>query len=248
MPATRASSWSRPTSSWCWPTRATPSRPRSSAPTPASSASTATSMSAGRRSSRRRRDVRRRLAIEAGFVSHADVAEDGPGDAERGVRAGRGVDRKLAPGQGAVGDRTRRRRRARSRTRRWSGCCRRSRPGVTEAELALQLEWDMRTHGAEALAFDVACLSGPRAALPHGSPGRARYAAARCCCSTSGRRSTAIARTRRGRCSWASRPRRPRDLPHRRRRPAVGHRRAWHTRLPRATGPTAARSTRSPVM
>ncbi len=45
------------------------------------------------------------------------------------------------------------------------------RPGVTEADLALQLEWDMRTHGAEALAFDVACLSGPRAALPHGSPG-----------------------------------------------------------------------------
>jgi Xaa-Pro aminopeptidase len=45
------------------------------------------------------------------------------------------------------------------------------RPGVTEADLALQLEWNMRTHGAEALAFDTACLSGPRAALPHGSPG-----------------------------------------------------------------------------
>jgi Xaa-Pro aminopeptidase len=45
------------------------------------------------------------------------------------------------------------------------------RPGVTEAELALELEWTMRTTGAEALAFDVACLSGPRAALPHGSPG-----------------------------------------------------------------------------
>ena len=29
----------------------------------------------------------------------------------------------------------------------------------------------MRTGGAEGLAFDVACLSGPRAALPHGSPG-----------------------------------------------------------------------------
>ena len=29
----------------------------------------------------------------------------------------------------------------------------------------------MRTGGAEALAFDVACLSGPEAALPHGSPG-----------------------------------------------------------------------------
>ncbi len=45
------------------------------------------------------------------------------------------------------------------------------RPGVSEAELALQLEWEMRTKGAEALAFDVACLAGPRAALPHGSPG-----------------------------------------------------------------------------
>ena len=44
-------------------------------------------------------------------------------------------------------------------------------PGMTEAELALRLEWEMRTNGAEALAFDVACLSGPRAALPHGSPG-----------------------------------------------------------------------------
>ena len=29
----------------------------------------------------------------------------------------------------------------------------------------------MRTGGAEALAFDVACLAGPEAALPHGSPG-----------------------------------------------------------------------------
>jgi Xaa-Pro aminopeptidase/Xaa-Pro dipeptidase len=44
-------------------------------------------------------------------------------------------------------------------------------PGVTEEELALQLEWEMRTNGAEALAFDVAVLAGPRAALPHGSPG-----------------------------------------------------------------------------
>lgn len=48
------------------------------------------------------------------------------------------------------------------------------RPGVTEKELALDLEWAMRTGGAEALAFDVACLSGPRAALPHGSPSERR--------------------------------------------------------------------------
>ncbi|HEY7024473.1 MAG TPA: Xaa-Pro peptidase family protein [Candidatus Limnocylindrales bacterium] len=45
------------------------------------------------------------------------------------------------------------------------------RPGMTEHEVALQLEFEMRTHGAEALAFDVAVLAGPNAALPHGSPG-----------------------------------------------------------------------------
>jgi Xaa-Pro aminopeptidase len=44
-------------------------------------------------------------------------------------------------------------------------------PGVTEHDLSLRLEWLMRTGGAEALAFDVACLAGPEAALPHGSPG-----------------------------------------------------------------------------
>jgi Xaa-Pro aminopeptidase len=45
------------------------------------------------------------------------------------------------------------------------------RPGRTERELALELEWGMRTAGAEALAFDVTVLAGPEAALPHGSPG-----------------------------------------------------------------------------
>ena len=45
------------------------------------------------------------------------------------------------------------------------------RSGVTEAALALDLEWRIRTGGAEALAFDVACLGGPEAALPHGAPG-----------------------------------------------------------------------------
>jgi Xaa-Pro aminopeptidase/Xaa-Pro dipeptidase len=51
------------------------------------------------------------------------------------------------------------------------------RAGVTERELALSLEWKMRTGGAEALAFDVACLAGPRAALPHGAPGDRAVAA-----------------------------------------------------------------------
>jgi Xaa-Pro aminopeptidase len=47
---------------------------------------------------------------------------------------------------------------------------RRIKPGVTERFLALALEWEMRSNGAEALAFGVACLAGPNAALPHGSP------------------------------------------------------------------------------
>jgi Xaa-Pro aminopeptidase len=44
-------------------------------------------------------------------------------------------------------------------------------PGVTEAQLAWRLEVLIRTGGADGLAFDVACLAGPEAALPHGSPG-----------------------------------------------------------------------------
>jgi len=47
---------------------------------------------------------------------------------------------------------------------------RRVRPGQTERELAMALEWEIRTGGADALAFGVACLAGSNAALPHGSP------------------------------------------------------------------------------
>jgi Xaa-Pro aminopeptidase len=47
---------------------------------------------------------------------------------------------------------------------------RRIKPGMCERELALALEWEMRTCGADALAFGIACLAGPNAALPHGSP------------------------------------------------------------------------------
>jgi Xaa-Pro aminopeptidase len=44
------------------------------------------------------------------------------------------------------------------------------RAGRTERDLALDLEWAIRTGGADGLAFDIACLSGPEAALPHGEP------------------------------------------------------------------------------
>jgi Xaa-Pro aminopeptidase len=47
------------------------------------------------------------------------------------------------------------------------------RPGAIERDLALDLEWRMRTGGADAIAFDPTCLVGPNAALPHGAPGDA---------------------------------------------------------------------------
>jgi Xaa-Pro aminopeptidase len=43
-------------------------------------------------------------------------------------------------------------------------------PGASERTLALDLEWRMRTGGADAIAFDPTCLVGANAALPHGSP------------------------------------------------------------------------------
>ena len=55
--------------------------------------------------------------------------------------------------------------------------CPQIRPGVTEAALAWRLETLIREGGAEALAFDVAALAGPQAALPHGSPGERRIRA-----------------------------------------------------------------------
>ena len=112
----------------------------------------------------------RRVGVEAGFVSHAtwqrlaeaapevdlvpiegwveaDRAVKEPAELERIAAACAVADRALATLLPEIG------------------------PDKTEAELALRLEWLMRTGGAEALAFEVACLAGPEAALPHGAPG-----------------------------------------------------------------------------
>jgi Xaa-Pro aminopeptidase len=111
----------------------------------------------------------RRVGMEAGFVSHAlwqrlaaatpdvelvtvegwieaDRATKEPAELERITRACAIADRALA------------------------ALLPRIKPGVTEVELALDLEWLMRSNGAEALSFDVACLGGSQAAMPHGSP------------------------------------------------------------------------------
>ncbi len=45
--------------------------------------------------------------------------------------------------------------------------CRILRPGMTERELAWEIESYMRTHGADKVAFDLIVASGPNSALPH---------------------------------------------------------------------------------
>jgi Xaa-Pro aminopeptidase len=44
------------------------------------------------------------------------------------------------------------------------------RPGMTEREVAWELEGFFRANSAEGLAFDTIVLAGPRAAMPHGRP------------------------------------------------------------------------------
>jgi len=52
----------------------------------------------------------------------------------------------------------------------WAELLPRMRPGVTERELALELEFLLRRKGAEALAFDIILAGGPNGALPHAVP------------------------------------------------------------------------------
>jgi Xaa-Pro aminopeptidase len=112
----------------------------------------------------------RRVAVEAGAVSHALwerlrtaapdvelVPVDGWVEAMRAVKTTDEIERIAAAC--AVADRA------------LATLLPEIRPGATERDLALRLEWLIRTGGAEALAFDVACLAGPEAALPHGAPG-----------------------------------------------------------------------------
>jgi Xaa-Pro aminopeptidase len=122
----------------------------------------------------------RRIAAEAGHLSHAawtelaeaapgvelrpatSLAEDGepgPGwvELDRATKEPSELDRVAAAC--AVADRA------------LASLLPEIRAGITEAELAWRLEVLIRTAGADGLAFDVACLVGPEAALPHGSPG-----------------------------------------------------------------------------
>lgn len=44
-------------------------------------------------------------------------------------------------------------------------------PGVTEIEMAGELEYRMRRHGSQGVSFSTIFVSGPKSALPHGVPG-----------------------------------------------------------------------------
>jgi len=48
------------------------------------------------------------------------------------------------------------------------------RPGVLERDLAAEIEFRLKRHGAQKPAFDTIVASGPRAALPHGRAGGKR--------------------------------------------------------------------------
>jgi Xaa-Pro aminopeptidase len=54
---------------------------------------------------------------------------------------------------------------------------RRVRPGMTESDLAAELDHRMRVGGAEAPAFETIVAAGERTALPHARPGSARIQA-----------------------------------------------------------------------
>ncbi|MDR1354060.1 MAG: aminopeptidase P family protein, partial [Oscillospiraceae bacterium] len=47
-------------------------------------------------------------------------------------------------------------------------------PGISEIELALKLEFYLREQGAEGVAFNPIVTFGPNTALPHGAPGNRR--------------------------------------------------------------------------
>jgi Xaa-Pro aminopeptidase len=111
----------------------------------------------------------RRVGIEAAVVSHAvwrrlEVAApdvelipvEGWVEADRAIKEPAELERVAAAC--AVADRA------------LAALLPKIRPGATERDLALDLEWLLRTGGAEAVAFDPTCLVGPNAALPHGAP------------------------------------------------------------------------------
>ena len=128
--------------------------------------------------------------------------------------------RPMRAGQGRPTRSSGSRPRAPSPTARWRRCCRRSGRASPSTTSPSRLEWLIRTGGAEALAFDVACLAGPEAALPARlarRPARARRA--RSSCSTSGPRSTGY-RSDMTRTLFVGEPTaaRPRDLRPRRAR------------------------------
>ncbi|MFN2483999.1 MAG: M24 family metallopeptidase [Candidatus Limnocylindria bacterium] len=111
----------------------------------------------------------RRVASEADVVSHATwtaVAEAAP-DVEFVPTPWKGGELRevKSPDEVAAIERA-----CRLGDRAFEFVLRSARAGMTEVDLAWQMERWFRESGAEALAFDPAILAGPKAAMPHGRP------------------------------------------------------------------------------
>ncbi len=109
--------------------------------------------------------------------------------------AGRGLGRGGSRGEGTGRGRTGRGCLRRGGPGPRDACCRRSGRGSRETELALRLEWLIRTGGADASPSTSPASPGPRRRCRTARPAIGRFGPGRCCCSTSGRRWPAIAAT-----------------------------------------------------
>ena len=244
-PATRVISSSHTTRSSSWPTRATRSQVRDQCPDARLERVYNDLFSALARAAREHRLAASALAVEAGFVSHAmwqKLAEAAP-DVELVPAEGWVED--AAAGQGAGGARAHRRG-LRGRRHGAGAATATIKPGSDRTRACARSRVGDAHHGAEALAFDVACLVRPEC----GAAARLARAArscerGRCCSSTSARRW----RLSLGHDPDALRRRadeaRPRDLRASCARAAGGDRRVWLTPSPRVADPTGKQSTSS---
>ncbi|MCC7175013.1 MAG: aminopeptidase P family protein [Bryobacterales bacterium] len=108
-----------------------------------------------------------RLGYDPGQLSHASCLRMRSGAARLVPAAGVVEELRMVKSPGEI---ELIRRSAGIAARAFAGCLRLIRPGITEVELAAELDYRVRRLGAEGAAFDTIVASGRRTAFPHASP------------------------------------------------------------------------------